>query len=87
MHFELKERIAALEKQSKQKDIQLIQKDQEITQMRAKLFNEEKLIRYLHAEYPKRILHTPNYQYMALCVSTDGSLSGGRCGGSVIVYV
>lgn len=42
---QLKERIAALEKQSKQKDIQLIQKDQEITQMRAKLFNEEKLIR------------------------------------------
>ncbi len=51
VYLQCQERIAALEKQSKQKDIQLIQKDQEITQMRAKLFNEEKLIRYLDAGY------------------------------------
>jgi len=42
---QLKEKIAALEKQIRVKDNQLIAKDQEITQMKAKLFNEEKLIR------------------------------------------
>lgn len=42
---QLKEKIAALEKQIRQKDHQLIAKDQEITQMKAKVFNEEKLIR------------------------------------------
>merc|ERR1711935_461211 len=42
---QLKEKIAALEKQINQKDRLLIAKDQEITQMKAKLFNEEKLIR------------------------------------------
>ena len=42
---QLKEKIAALEKQLRMKDNQLISKDQEITQMKAKVFNEEKLIR------------------------------------------
>lgn len=42
---QLKEKIAALEKQINIKDKQLIAKDQEITQMKAKLFNEERLIR------------------------------------------
>eukprot|EP00090_Calanus_glacialis_P030193 TRINITY_DN4863_c0_g1_i1.p1 TRINITY_DN4863_c0_g1~~TRINITY_DN4863_c0_g1_i1.p1 ORF type:complete len:449 (-),score=151.81 TRINITY_DN4863_c0_g1_i1:213-1559(-) len=42
---QLKEKIAALEKHIRVKDNQLIVKDQEITQMKAKLFNEEKLIR------------------------------------------
>ena len=42
---QLKEKIAALEKQLRVKDNQLISKDQEITQMKAKVFNEEKLIR------------------------------------------
>merc|ERR1711892_1391533 len=42
---QLKEKIAALEKQIRVKDNQLITKDQEITQMKAKLFNEERLIR------------------------------------------
>ena len=42
---QLKERIAALEKQCGMKDRQLIAKDQEITQMKAKVFNEERLIR------------------------------------------
>merc|ERR1711935_186494 len=42
---QLKEKIAALEKQINQKDRLLITKDQEITQMKAKLFNEERLIR------------------------------------------
>ena len=42
---QLKEKIAALEKQLNIKDRQLISKDQEITQMKAKVFNEEKLIR------------------------------------------
>merc|ERR1712086_1100992 len=42
---QLKEKFAALEKQIRVKDNQLIAKDQEITQMKAKLFNEEKLIR------------------------------------------
>merc|ERR1719232_1498872 len=42
---QLKEKIAALEKQCGMKDRQLITKDQEITQMKAKVFNEERLIR------------------------------------------
>ena len=42
---QLKEKIALLEKQMRAKDNAMIAKDQEITQMKAKLFNEEKLIR------------------------------------------
>lgn len=42
---QLKEKIVFLEKTIKQKDTQMIHKDKEITQMKAKLFNEENLIR------------------------------------------
>jgi len=42
---QLKEKIAFLEKTIKQKENQMISKDREICQMKAKLFNEEKLIR------------------------------------------
>merc|ERR1712012_1437879 len=41
----LKEKIISLEKQISAKNRELIAKDQEITQMKAKVFNEEKLIR------------------------------------------
>merc|ERR1719447_873399 len=41
----LKEKIISLEKQISSKNRELIAKDQEITQMKAKVFNEEKLIR------------------------------------------
>jgi len=41
----LKEKIISLEKQISGKNRELISKDQEITQMKAKVFNEEKLIR------------------------------------------
>merc|ERR1711936_1148380 len=41
----LKEKIISLEEQISSKNRELIAKDQEITQMKAKVFNEEKLIR------------------------------------------
>jgi len=41
----LKEKMISLEKQISSKNRELILKDQEITQMKAKVFNEEKLIR------------------------------------------
>jgi len=41
----LKEKIISLDKQISSKNRELIVKDQEITQMKAKVFNEEKLIR------------------------------------------
>merc|ERR1712179_492538 len=42
---QLKEKIIGLERQISSKNRELIAKDQEITQMKAKVFNEEKLIR------------------------------------------
>ena len=43
--FFFQEKIVFLEKTIRQKENQMITKDQEITQMQAQLFNEERLIR------------------------------------------